>query len=169
MKRWLTIDAKRLHARRFKSESFSGDKVTLFPFFDREGEVKFVLVVDADSATLRVIRTENADFSFGLTGGIRLSHGAVHRLGSHTLAPLGRLWHFDPWWLLADARFTNTQVVSTLKATNCVERFSREVSNVSYSGDLKRLTGIAHDSNHSETYQSDMLPASPVTSQSSRG
>ncbi len=68
---------------------------------------------------------------------------------------------FDPWWLLADARFQEDAAVPRLKGTNCVDVLSKRVSGVFYRRCLDRLVWVSEHSKDGMTikvYRPEMLP-----------
>ena len=162
------VRAHRLHRRYLISRHESIKNATLFPFFSRAGQVKHVLVVAAESAALRTFAPADVSVSIPFWGPIQVA-GRLEQLNARLLDELARLWHFDPWWLLADERLQNEAAVPILKRTNCVDIFSKRVSGLFYRRCLDRLVWISERSKDGMTikvYRPEMLPNREETTSS---
>ncbi|MDP7017531.1 MAG: hypothetical protein QGG36_17140 [Pirellulaceae bacterium] len=161
MASWISIGASRLHERRLVSGETRIDKATLFPFFDGGGAVHQVLIVDAGSADLRTFRIGEAGVVIPHWGTLRLG-GSVRVADEHDIDRLGRLWHYDPWWLLKDVRFASLPATPILKATNCVDSFEERPQDILFSICLSRLNKVRFSVPASEyktkRFEASMLP-----------
>ena len=116
------VTSHRLLHRRLVHDGMRLDKATLFPMFHNSGAVEDVLVVDAHSAELYLIPLTYCSVRAGRWGPV-VVNGSLEALTRHSVERIEDLWHFDPWWLLAEKRFDALEVTPLLKATNCVEKF----------------------------------------------
>lgn len=144
MIRWFSVLASRLHEREFCWDDREIRKATLFPFFDGEGVVEQVLVVDAESSELRAFRLDATRVRIPFWGPIRLE-GNCDRLDEEVIRQLGPLWHYDPWWLLKDERFSSHEAVPILKQTNCVGAFIQQPVDVGFRADLTSLRNVRYE------------------------
>lgn len=141
MIRWGSVRASRLHERQLACGDTCIRQATLFPFFDRAGSVDHVLVVDADSSELRTIRLDETRAWIPRWGPIRLN-GPLLNLDEDVVDQLAPLWHYDPWWLLKDARFESQAAVPILQLTNCAESFDQPPADLLFSPRLTNLCKV---------------------------
>ena len=154
------VRAQRLHRCHLRTRHETIENATLFPFFSRGGQVQHIMVVAADLTELRTFAPAKVSVSIPFWGPIQVA-GHLEQLNARLLDELGRLWHFDPWWLLADARFQGEAAVPLLKRTNCVDVFSKRVSGMFYRRCLDRLVWVSERSKDGMTikvYRPEMLP-----------
>ena len=137
---WITVRASRLHQRIICGDTFV-PQATLFPFFDTNGGVDQVLIVDAYSPDLRIFKLNETRISIPFWGSIRIV-GQLHFLDERIADQLAPLWHYDPWWLLKGRRFEFESAVPTLKRTNCVDSFEEPPADLLFSLDLKAVRKV---------------------------
>jgi len=139
---WNSVRASRLHERKLVGGDTFIRQATLFPFFDRAGSVRQVLIVDADSSELRTFRLDKTRAWIPLWGSIRLD-GPIQGLDEDVMDQLAPLWHYDPKWLLSDARFESQAAVPILKLTNCAEAFGQQPADLLFSVRLTNLRKVS--------------------------
>ena len=142
MTNWFSVAASRLHARNLVCSDAVIERGSLFPFFDRAGAVEHVLIVDAGSSDLRTFRLDETQLSIPFRGPIRLD-GSLQCLDEQVLEQLAPRWHFDPWWLLRDARFEDQAAVPILVRTNCADCFEQSPNDLLFSGRLTRVRKVS--------------------------
>ncbi len=156
-----SVPASRLHGRPLIYNEERFDVATLFPFFDREGFVERVLIVDADSSDLRSFPADTALFRIPLWGPVRVS-GERLEIVADIIDRLAELWHYDPRWLLKDQRFESHSAVTALQLTNCADSFERQPSDVLFNPRLTAVNKVQFralaDNYEKKPFQSDMLP-----------
>ena len=125
-----------------KNERIKGASV--FPFFNKSGLVKQLMIVLPDSKTVFMIphRKDLAAVSF--FGVVRLSIDLAELKSHSNFAPLqvGQLYHYDPNWLLSHERFSNYGAKQLIARSNCVEFLKGKVRQLMFSRDLSRLEGF---------------------------
>jgi hypothetical protein len=112
----------------------------MLPLFDRAGEVRFVLTVAADSPDVSLVRAEGLP-RIPWLGRIRLpDHVPLFReILREDVNAIRDLWHFDPWWLIAEPRFATHWARELLMSTNLVGRTKVTVGSLYYRRDLSQV------------------------------
>lgn len=162
----LPVSSRKLHDRTVKAQDQTIGAATLFPMFDGQGVVRRVMLVDGQSAGIRFFDPSETAVKIGLWGPIGLDPrlGTLVPLDGGQLDVVGRLWHFDPWWLLAAARYRAVEGVDVLKATNCVELLSGPVRSLLYDRKLCRVgwVWLSKKGQHEVLrFRGGMLPDAP--------
>jgi hypothetical protein len=141
----LPVSSSSLRARALETPERSIAKAALLPLFDREGKVRRVIFLDPSAPGIWFFDPAVVRVRIPLWGPIRLDSGPgeLQLLSPGGLAALGEVWHFDPWWLLADRRYARSEVAATLKATNCFEPLSKTGQRLLYRWNLCRAGWIA--------------------------
>ncbi len=144
---FLPAAARSLHNRRVRLHDFVIERASLFPFFDREGEVRSLMLVWPPSRKIVMLdhRSDLARVRFW--GEIQLcaSYASLRDVCDERAdGAVGStwLWHYDPWWVLRADRFHDHPAVPALKATNCAGGFLKPVYGCYFSRDLSRLVGV---------------------------
>jgi hypothetical protein len=150
------ISAKRLHRCRLRFADGVQWRASVFPFFERSGEVQALLIIRYDAPELYAA-SYRADW-------IQYSHPwSVKRVLSpstdlapltkgDTLNELARVWHYDPWWVLREPPFTNHVATAALQTTNCVDRMPRETRSLAFDPNLSHVHSITvHEGDHART------------------
>ena len=142
----LPVGAKALHRCRVRFDDRETWHVSLFPFFDANGEIKSLLFVRYDSATLHSVAFHPGVFEQPhpwATKRIRLPAGEVRALQpGHALERLVQLWHYDPWWVLAEPPFQRHSATPTLKRTNAVNRLPPKTASLAFDRSLTHVRSI---------------------------
>ena len=140
----LPVSAGRLRGRtiRFLDQSVRG--VSLFPFFDRSGEVRQVMIVLRDSQELFLLPWGPNRIRVPFWDAVIVRHelATLQRIGPTPLQAIDGLWHYDPWWILDDDRYAGHPARRWLQASNCVDELKQKVSKVCYRRDLACLSWL---------------------------
>ncbi len=120
------------------------EQTSLFPFFDREGSIRALMLISQDSGDIALVPYRPGLFLHRLFRPSRLDLRRADLRNSrfrdaHRLA---RLWHFDPWWVLADKRYAHHSAVPTLRATNIVG-FDKPFDRIWFDSVLSRALLVA--------------------------
>ena len=121
-------------------------EATLLPLFDREGAVRWVTFLDARSTDIWCFDPAETGVRVPLWGAIRVDSepGDLRLLRAEDLAARGDLWHFDPWWLLADRRYDRSEAAQGLKATNCAGQLPGATNRLLYRWDLLQVKWVVY-------------------------
>ncbi len=148
------VAARSLHQRRVRLRDFVLERGSVFPFFDREGRVRALMLVWPPARRIVVLERRSDDPLEGRSdlararwwGEIQLDVGFAAlrdvRVDAGTVAAVAGLCHYDPWWVLREACFEGHPAVPALKATNCAGAFLKPVYGCYFSRDLSRLAGV---------------------------
>ena len=117
------------------------NRATVFPMFDVEGEVKSLLVVDhVDGRLFALLWTPGLIYKpWFQVFRVERSLKALEEVTLEQAYELSELWHFDPWWLLAEPDFATKEEAPILKHTNCVSHLTG-VEELSFTADLSRIS-----------------------------
>ncbi len=124
--------------------------VSVFPFFDAEGVVHKSMVVRWDRPELYVTRSRYAGLQarrsgFGRVVACRQNLSRIKRIElDERIGELGRLWHFDPWWVLGEAPFSSFSSTPILKRTNCVDHLPDGATSMSFDWKLTQVAGLTN-------------------------
>ena len=142
----LPVSARRLCHRDLQAADGPVRDVCLFPFFDRSGWVKHVMLLPAESTRIHVLRWHEGLFRVPMWAPIRSSASFVglRPITEADADLLGALWHFDPWWMLDQPAYAGHWAVPTLKATNCADQLAQthRIRMVYFRRHLGRLSGV---------------------------
>ena len=140
----LPVSSSALRARTLETPERSIRKAALLPLFDREGKVRRVAFLDPGATDIWSFDPAVVRVRIPLWGPIQLdsSPGELQLLSAGGLAALGEVWHFDPWWMLADRRYDRSEVAAMLKTTNCFEPLSKTGKRLLYRWNLCRAGWI---------------------------
>ena len=158
---WLPVSSSGLRRRSLTTPDWSLAKAALFPFFNRQGAISRVMVVDAESRRIWLFDPARAELRIPLLGTIDLQAAArtMIPLDQEQLAAVKGLWHFDPWCVLHDPKYDPWAAAQALKKTNCLGRFPWKVTALYYRRDLSRVSMILRDRKGSFVrLPSDALP-----------
>ena len=140
----LPVSARRLHRRAAQATDRLLTEASLIPFFDRSGDVRWIILLTPESPDIFLVQHLPLRFRVPLWGPVELATVAkeLQPLDRQRAAPLQRLWHWDPWWLLNDPRYAGHAAARILTSTNCAGRLTRKVKMFYFRRDLTRLTGV---------------------------
>jgi hypothetical protein len=130
--------------RRLTVTSYEGELrgATLFPFFDREGKAPRVIVLAEGSSEIRVFDPRETPLRFRFWRRLNVE-GNFRRITRDDLRLMSGLWHFDPWWLLAEPGRSEGEIAALVKQTNCFGKLcdgkKREVKKLYFGRDLTRV------------------------------
>lgn len=117
------------------------EEASAFPYFTAGGLVQRYMLILPKSPEIFDLEARPGALERHWWG---LAVAAGHEplpLGTRAGA-LGTLWHYDPWWVLADKRFAGHPAKAALKATNMVDRLERGTFDLLYRRDLSAVTGL---------------------------
>lgn len=158
------VNAKQLHSCPVHCVDERLERATLFPFFDREGSVEQLMLIDLNLRTLRVFPYHTGlvrphVFQKGLTLRRRLAD--LPLMQPEDAIRLGELWHFDPWWILGTPPFDKQATTPLLKTTNCVDWLPLSPPSVGFKRDLSRTAWLFEDGSDEgigRRWSADFLP-----------
>ena len=167
-------NARRLHQCVLQFEDERLEQATLLPFFDANGNVEQVLLID-----LWWRRVHLLPFKPGLVRlsifrrniRVRCEVADAPLLDDRAAQTLGDLWHFDPWWLLELPPFDVEPTTPLLKRTNCADLLPVSKPQLCYSRDLARVAWLFDGKSESSgtRWNSTLLPAQrPEPTEASR-
>ena len=162
VKRWWPIGQNRL----IDSESNFTDgtrPISLFPFFDGQGEVRCLLAIDQNAGEVRVVPLD-VEIRVPLAGTVRVATGWLELLPMEDVNLIHQTWHFDPMWKLDQPTLLHHPMRDALRETNCVNDFPWPVDNVYFVSTLKQV-GWLHKHTKSENtwtrFKPNHLPPAP--------
>ncbi|MEM1245336.1 MAG: hypothetical protein AAGK22_03130 [Acidobacteriota bacterium] len=151
---WL-VSQKTLHRSRTLLGVGEG-RCSLFPIFDSMGLVEWLMIVREGDPKIGLLRWEQDLLSgFWLWRRVVREWTTVPEAHDHVLG-MDRLWHFDPWWVLGEARFTEHPAKALLKETNLPAYDTWK--EVWFSRDLRQVRYVLTDGHHQpELFHADLL------------
>lgn len=87
---------------------------------------------------------------------VRPSH-AFEPVDEEALDRLGKLWHYDPWWVLTKEPFADHEAAPELQATNAAGVTAGTVDMIYFRRDLSRITTYVKGSDLAR-WRGEMLP-----------
>jgi hypothetical protein len=114
---------------------------SVFPFFNRSGQVKQLMIVLPGLKKVFMIPFEKGLASIAYYGVIRLSTD-LRELKSHSdfaLKQIDQLYHYDPNWLLSHEWFADYWAIASIKRSNCADEVKGKVRYIQYSSDLSAI------------------------------
>lgn len=150
LRRWAERPVTAEWMRRCRLERFGGElwTVSVFPFFDAEGVVHKSMVVRWDRPELYVTRSRHSRLQARRSGlgrvvECRQNLSRIKRIDlDERIVELGRLWHYDPWWVLSDAPFSSFSSTPILRRTNCVDHLPDGAMSMSFDSKLTHVVGV---------------------------
>lgn len=99
----------------------------VFPFFERSGSVRKLMLIMPDGGPAYFLEPDPDLLSVQGHGVVRLhcDPALLPQIQPGDAGVLARLWHWDPWWVLADAPYRHQPWVGAAKASNCPGAFSQ--------------------------------------------
>lgn len=172
------VAARSLHRRRVRLRDFVLERASVFPFFDREGRTRALMLVWPPARPIVVLEYPSVGPPWGERselakvrwwGEIQLdvefaglrdtSVAGLRNIDANRAASVAGVppeagkwgtWHYDPWWVLREPCFAGHPAVPALKATNCAGAFLKPIYGCFFSRDLSRFVGVTTKSrNHS--------------------
>lgn len=136
--------ARELHGAALLTRDVEVEGTSFFPLFTPDGEVLRVMIVRADSPEIWLVDREPGRFRTTGDRSVRLELSLYDLVdaGHRAEARLRGLWHWDPWWVIAAARYLGHPLAGSLKATNAAGRLGRGVRGLVYSTDLARIRWV---------------------------
>lgn len=140
---WIVVSQKTLHRSHTLLAPYGDGRSSLFPVFDSEGVVEWLMVVREGDPKIGLLPWEpNLLTGAWFWRRVGREWSSVPDAHDHVLG-MDRLWHFDPWWVLGDSRFAEHPAKAMLKETNLPAYDSWK--EVWYSRDLGRVRYLLAD------------------------
>ncbi len=157
----LSTRAKRLHRRRFELETGEVRQLSIFPFFERRGRVRGLMITDPAQGTISAVGWRPGVLQLRMFGPdrLRVLPGDLEPLSAADPGALPSLWHFDPWWVLRDEPFADQDVVPLLAATNCVDALGGKRSSLVFRRDLSAVHWVGTASGNITAWTPNLLPS----------
>ena len=135
----LPVSSRSLRSRSVDMDSCVYRDSAVLPFFTSEGEVPLCMLVLPQTSRLYFFSPREAGPRIPLWGTVRF-RSPVWSCSDGSGGPsLRGLWHYDPDWLLRDARFAGMEIVPLLRKTNCCAQLPLDVKALYYHRDLSRV------------------------------
>ncbi len=140
----LAVRQSRLHDVALAIGGLRTPGLSLFPFFDDGGSVQAAMVTsDADGRIVlldrsRLSRAVGSRRAWSVAQGLLLDPSHWADLSTLDAVDVEELWHFDPWWELAEARYDGHPAVPAIKQTN-LPAYDGELSEVWFDRTLSRV------------------------------
>ena len=163
MSNWFPASATRLYQCTVQTDDALIFNATVFPFFDGDGNIPIVMIVDPKTSDLLAFRLEDVKVRLPWFGVVRFE-GPIQALDPELLNECHKLWHFDPWWLLKADRYRNYEFKSALVATNCVGKFqhtAKQTNEIYYQRSLRKISFLCvgkEDHQSFNSFKSFALP-----------
>ncbi|MHC4443813.1 MAG: hypothetical protein ACYTF1_04810 [Planctomycetota bacterium] len=140
----LPVSARRLKNRTLKTRGRYIHEADIFPFFDRQGRIKWIMILAPDLPGIHVLPWSTGLFRVPIFGTVNLFDldTPLQQITEENIKPIQTLWHYDPWWVLDRDDYIGHWAVNQLKATNCVNRFQKNIKMVYFRRDLSRLNMV---------------------------
>ena len=135
------ISASGLHQVSLQVGSEQWREITLFPFFDRFGQISRYLLVRPRKGTVYLL-DDTAVFKRWFGGLYLLSPLPASGYRAEDIEPYAPLYHYDPWWMLTIPPYDLLPRVADLVATNCPGLFTLEVTEVFYDRRIKTMSHL---------------------------
>ena len=147
------ISARRLHKKVWVLDNGTRMRASLFPFFDRRGNVRQIMIADWDSGTVRAaaVRPHVVELKWFAPNRLHLLPGAMHLVHGPSTCGLLSHWHVDPWWVLGEPEFSSNSAVPALRCTNAVHALGSKGSSVYFTKDLTRVRWMVRSDSSSTT------------------
>ena len=160
----IPVSSRRLRKRSVDLDGCIYRDAAVLPFFTSEGEVSLCMVVLPQTSRLYFFTPRDTGPRVPLWGTIRFREPEWSWSDGADGPPLSGLWHYDPDWLLRDARFADKEIVPLLRKTNCCSRLPADVKGLYYRRDLSRVRFVHRSVNDQVRLVAitEVLPACPL-------
>ena len=157
------LSSKRLRRRTVVVDRRRYEGIWIFPFFENDGNVEQIVLILPDTTDMLLIDASSDKVEAPLFKPMRIKTGAAV-LEKGRLDELGKLWHFDPDWVLNEERFKGHWARAVLRNTNCVDRLPKKAK-LYYRRDLSRIQWTTYpkdgEEDHIGKWDAGLLPANP--------
>jgi hypothetical protein len=141
------VSQRSLLSCRLELEDRRLDRASLFPLFDDDGRTRMVLITAEEDG--RILLNEWAPGLFArdwaLRNRLRLRYTDLVDASTWDPERFGDLWHFDPRWVLGEARYQGHGSVPHLRSTN-IPGHDRTISGVVFESSLERAAYVVRQS-----------------------
>lgn len=120
------------------------ESMSIFPFFDAKGNTRALMLTETESGEILLVPYRPNLFKRLLLRPkqIRLKRADLRNRGFDQAQRLAKLWHFDPWWELADERYSHHSAAPLLRSTNLLG-FGRPFDRLWFDSSLSRARLVA--------------------------
>jgi hypothetical protein len=140
------ISARRLHRASLKFRDRIVMAGSVFPLFDRDGTVwKFMLVWRGSDRILLLDHAPGRIRQNWWGYSVDASLAEERPLTRVRVAGIGRLWHYDPWWVLRSSRYAGHPAAAKLKETNLLGPSAVTIHRLHFESDLSRVASCSTD------------------------
>lgn len=138
------IRARRLLGVTVRARDGVRSAVAVFPMFDRNGQVRTVMLVRRRAGRILLLDQAPDRFSAGRRGFVTVDAEwpELEEADAAKAAACGELWHFDPIWVLDSGPLPSHPATPALRGTNAAGRFLDPVRRVVFSPDLSFATEV---------------------------
>lgn len=112
-----------------------------FPFHNRDGSVHAYMLVWPESRRIVMLDAREGLVKSTVPLVLDVATADLKDLSKDDFDQYGRLWHYDPWWVLAEKRYRGHPAVPVLKATNTVDYLGADPLAGWFSKDLRWALG----------------------------
>lgn len=118
-------------------------RASCFPMFAGDGRVESLLLIDHQAVELYLVEWRPGVFqkAWFAAPTLVLDPEELDGCRLREVPDLEGLWHFDPWWLLAEEKFSGLEVTPSLKQTNCVAQ-APNLCTVTYNRNLFSVSSV---------------------------
>jgi len=118
--------------------------VAVFPFFDREGKVKQVMLVLPDEQIVCLIPMRQGLVQLGTGHVLKFSMDLAEIKSYVNFNPqqIAGVFHYDPQWTISRPRFSRFWAKELIKKSNCANLLEKKVRNLLFSNDLSAIDGF---------------------------
>ena len=120
------------------------DRASLFPVFDDAGRTRWILITAEESSRIMLIAWSPDLFARHWVRRNRLQRrfADLTDVSEAEAERLGDLWHFDPWWVLGEERYSGHSAVPALRRTN-IPGYDDTLGRMWFEGNLGRVSFVA--------------------------
>ena len=157
------VSQRSLRSNRLELEDRALERAALFPLFADQGHTQMMMITAEESGRIML-----ADWAPGLfvrdwawRNRLRLRFTDLNDASMWEDERFDELWHFDPWWVLGDARYQGHGAVPALRNTN-IPGYDRTISDIVFDPDLGRasyVTRVSAESLSIRRFTADTLAA----------
>jgi hypothetical protein len=144
------VNQRSLMSCRLELEDRRLERASLFPLFDEEGQTRMVMITAEENG--RIMLTDWAPGLFvrewAWRNRLRLRFADLSDASMWDEERFEDLWHFDPVWVLGDARYQGHGAVPVLRSTN-IPGYDHTISEIGFDPALGRASHVVRGSGDS--------------------
>jgi hypothetical protein len=137
----LPVSSRALRRRTVNTPERPLRQAAILPLFGPEGTVHRLMILNHQSSDLFLIDRADVRPRIPLWRpvGLEFGPGALQPWDELQPSTMAELWYFDPWGLVADARYDFVTSIAALREANSFGQFSEEITSLYYRRDLSRV------------------------------